>query len=142
MTKGGSRDRTKSPATVSRKREYSQDWPETFGSLAAENGGTRVWRLPASGKSPLLAGSSAIPRNPLLNGGRYRTGKLPITGRRFLLPCRFRLAGEIQADEIAVGAAGFQHRFHRRRRYRQIEEAQRSLVRLQLPRHSHALLRI
>ena len=31
---GGSRDRTKSPAAVSRKREYLRSWPETLGSLA------------------------------------------------------------------------------------------------------------
>jgi hypothetical protein len=39
-----SRDRTKSPTTVSRKREYSRSWPETFGSLAAKNGKTGRWR--------------------------------------------------------------------------------------------------
>ena len=43
--------------------------------------------------------------------------------------------------KIAIGTPRFQSRFHRRRRYRQIEEAQRSLVRLQLPHHSRSLLR-
>jgi hypothetical protein len=33
---GGSRDRTKSPAAVSRKREYSRGRAETFGDLAGQ----------------------------------------------------------------------------------------------------------
>ena len=45
---GGSRTRTKSPTIVSVKREYSQDWLETFGNLAAENGASGVWRPLAS----------------------------------------------------------------------------------------------
>src|SRR5579872_5557303 len=43
--------------------------------------------------------------------------------------------------KIAVGTPRFESRFHRRCRHRQIKEAQRSLVRLQLLRHSRALLR-
>src|SRR6201984_2142049 len=43
--------------------------------------------------------------------------------------------------KIAVGTPRVQSRCDRRRRYRQIKEAQRSLVGVQLPRHSRALLR-
>ena len=52
-----------------------------------------------------------------------------------------RLSRRALVKEIAVATPRFQSRLHRRRRCRQIEEAQRSLVRLQLPRHSRALLR-
>src|SRR5258708_771186 len=45
------------------------------------------------------------------------------------------LLGRALVEEIAVGAPGFQGGLHRRRRYRQIEESQRSFVGLQLPRH-------
>src|SRR6185369_13823557 len=39
------------------------------------------------------------------------------------------------AEEIAVGTPRFQSRFHRRRRDRQVEKAQRSLVGFQFSRH-------
>jgi hypothetical protein len=59
---------TKSPATVSRKREYSQNWPETFGSSVAETAERESGDYPRVRKSPLLPGFSAIPSDPLLNG--------------------------------------------------------------------------
>jgi hypothetical protein len=44
-------------------------------------------------------------------------------------------------EEVAVGAPSFESRLHRWCRYRQIEKTERSLVRLQLPRHLRILLR-
>jgi hypothetical protein len=48
--------RTKSPAAVSGKREYSRIQPETFRSLAAQNGETGVWRPKANAQKPAVGG--------------------------------------------------------------------------------------
>jgi len=64
-----SEDRTQSPATVSRKREYFGMWPET---LAISS---RRWRNREAGdrslnqKSPLLAGISPTIRDCFPEGG-------------------------------------------------------------------------
>src|ERR1700676_4792734 len=48
------------------------------------------------------------------------------------------LLGRALMEEIAVGAPRFQSRFHRRSGDRLIEEAQRSLIGLQLSRHERS----
>lgn len=63
LPSGGSRDRTKSPAPVSEKREYSGNRLETFGSSVAEDRKMGVWRRGPNAQTPLLAGFAAIPRD-------------------------------------------------------------------------------
>jgi hypothetical protein len=53
---GASADRTQSPARVSEKREFFNEWPETFGIFSPQLWKLGVWRPPAELQKPAIGG--------------------------------------------------------------------------------------
>jgi hypothetical protein len=74
---GGSRDRTKSPAAVSAKREYSRIGPETIRDLASRNSEMGGWRPAARSRKAVVCGHFF---RSLGHAGDWCTGWLTIQG--------------------------------------------------------------
>src|ERR1700733_5450819 len=58
--RGGSRDRTQSPPTISAKREYSRTWPETFANWRPEITDLGVWGRKRPREKPAFPAHSRV----------------------------------------------------------------------------------
>ena len=68
-TFGGSRDRNKSLAVVSAKREYSRTWLETFGNWRPDIGDFGIWRRSRMREKPLFPASFLVSWRAWSNSG-------------------------------------------------------------------------
>src|SRR4029077_4386528 len=94
-------DRTKSPAAVSGKREYSRIQPETFRSLATQNGETGVWRPKANAQKPAVGGLFC---NSTAKFSNFRTAWLATQWDSNQSPCNFPANREFNRENCSFAA--------------------------------------